>query len=264
MFKIKIISKDEKAILKGLFDEYLTELYKFDKDIKFDRSGKPIYKYFDFYWEDNDRYPIGLYVDGSIAGFMLLREVAKNVLEVAEFCILPKYRKNGYGKRFFNEILEKTNKKVYFFTKKTNIIAKNFWNDVVQEHYFWSGENKKCLTWLVSKTPLITHDLHINEEYFEKIKSGEKIYEGRLFDEKRKKFNEGDIIKFYSGNQYFYALIEERKIFKNFVEMADNVEKGELGFKEKSKNDMIKTYRSFYTIEDELRFGVVIFKVFVL
>ena len=74
----------------------------------------------------------------------------------------------------------------------------------------------------------------------------------------------GDIIKFYSGDKYFYALIIERKLFKNFEEMADSVEKSELGFKNKSKKEMIETYRSFYTLEDELRFGVVIFKVFVL
>lgn len=264
MFEVIVIDRSEKAKLKGLFDEYLRELYKYDKDIKFDDSGKPVYKYFDFYWEDDDRYPIGLYVDGSLAGFMLLREIAQNALEVAEFYIAPQYRGNGYGKRFFNEILGKINKKVHFFTKKTNIIAKSFWNNVVQEHYFWSGENEKCFTWLVSKTPIILHNLNIKEEYFEKIKRREKIYEGRLFDEKRKNFNEGDIIKFTCGEKNFCALIEERKIFKNFKEMADNVEKSELGFKEKSKNEMIETYRSFYTLEDELKYGVVIFKVILL
>ncbi len=264
MFEIKLINKGEKEVFREMFDKYLLELYNYDKHINFDENGKPIYKYFNLYWEEKDRYPIGLYINNQLAGFMLLREKSQNLLEIAEFYIAPQFRKNGNGKSFFNEILATTSKKLYFFTKKTNIIAKKFWDCVVKGQYFWNGEKVEDFAWLVSKSPIISHDLSINEEYFEKIRRGEKIYEGRLLDERRRNFNEGDIIKFISGEKFFYALIEERKLFKNFEEMAETIDKAELGFNEKSKEEMIKTYRSFYTMEDEFKYGVVIFKVFLL
>lgn len=264
MFEIRLIKKEEKELSRKMLEEYLSELYTYDKDIDFDEKGKPIYKYFDFYWTEEGRYPIGLFIDGNVAGFMLLRMKAKNAMEIAEFYIAPNFRKNGNGRVFFNKIMAKINKKLYFFTKKTNIIAKNFWDNAIKEYFFWKGENEECYTWIVCKTPLIQHDLNIREEYFEKIKTGEKLYEGRLFDDKRRNFHEGDIIKFSCGEKSFHALIEERKIFSNFEEMAKNIDKKQLGFKEKTRQAMIETYRSFYSLEDEFKYGVVVFKVFLV
>ncbi len=264
MKEIRLIVREEMSAAKNMFDKYLMELYQYDKDIEFDENGRPVYKYFHRYWEDEDRYPIGIYIDGFLGGFMLLRLACQDVMEVAEFYIAPKYRKNGCGKWFFNEIFAKINKKVRFFTKKANIIAKMFWDNVVKEHYFISEEKHDYYVWLISNSPFVQHNLSIKEEYFEKIRKGEKIYEGRLFDERRKTFKIGDVIKFINGEKSFCALIEDRKVFKNFQEMADNVDKKDLGFKEKTKKEMVETYRSFYALEDELKYGVVIFKLFVL
>ena len=39
------------------------------------------------------------------------------------------------------------------------------------------------------------HEMKLQDQYFDMVKSGAKIYEGRLNDEKRKLINVGDVIK---------------------------------------------------------------------
>lgn len=108
------------------------------------------------------------------------------------------------------------------------------------------------------------HILSLSPIYFELIKSGEKTLEGRLNDEKRKDFNVFDTITFYKlpdKAQTMTAIILDKFIFKNFDEMADSVDKSDLGFKNSTKQEMIDTYRTIYSREDENKYGVVIFKI---
>ena len=60
------------------------------------------------------------------------------------------------------------------------------------------------------------------------------------------------------------AIILDKFIFKDFEEMADNLNKSDLGFASRTKEEMIDTYRTIYKREDENRYGVVIFKIKVL
>ncbi len=43
--------------------------------------------------------------------------------------------------------------------------------------------------------------------------------------------------------------------------MSDSVDKSDLGFKNSTKQEMIDTYRTIYSREDENKYGVVIFKI---
>jgi len=64
------------------------------------------------------------------------------------------------------------------------------------------------------------HVLHVNNPWYEWIKSGKKIYEGRLNSSKIKQYRKGDLIKFYhyvdNSLPAIYILIEDILHFNNF------------------------------------------------
>ncbi len=108
------------------------------------------------------------------------------------------------------------------------------------------------------------HTLNLKPIYFDLIKSGEKVLEGRLNDEKRKLFDVGDGITFYKESERkesLQAIILHKYFFKNFEEMANNLNKKDLGFDKYTKEEMVKTYRMFYNQQDENKYGVVVFKI---
>lgn len=100
--------------------------------------------------------------------------------------------------------------------------------------------------------------LHLNNEPFQSIKSGNKTIEMRLYDEKRKILKKDDIIKFINraDDEVLYARILELHIFKNFEELYYNFDKVCLGYREEeiaSPDDMNK----YYSIEEQEKYGVV-------
>ncbi len=112
-----------------------------------------------------------------------------------------------------------------------------------------------------------THELKLKPIYFDMIKSGEKTLEGRLNDEKRKAFQIGDFITFYKEPEKIEkisSVILDKFLFKTFDEMAQKINKRDLGFESKTKEEIVETYRTFYSQQDELKYGVVVFKVKVL
>ena len=84
MRKIQIVPAKRMEEMRKHFYNYLTELSEFDPKIKFDENGDPIYKWFDYYWTDKDRYPIYLIVDNQVAGLTLVRELENYIYEIAE------------------------------------------------------------------------------------------------------------------------------------------------------------------------------------
>ena len=127
MRKIQIVPMAKKAEMKNLLDEYLTELSWFDPDIKFDDNGIPIYKWFDCYWVDKDRFPFYLIVDGVVAGIAMIRELESMLYDFAEFFVCPEYRKDGNAIWFATEITNLFDGQFVFSTRFTNPRAMRFW-----------------------------------------------------------------------------------------------------------------------------------------
>ncbi|HEY4509707.1 MAG TPA: ASCH domain-containing protein [Candidatus Paceibacterota bacterium] len=97
---------------------------------------------------------------------------------------------------------------------------------------------------------------------FEKIESGQKIIESRLFDEKRRQINVGDRIEFIQTDNsdkkvvtkvtalYRYPLFSD--LFSDFSPKY---------FGGESKEDLLQEIRQFYSLEAESKFGVVGIKI---
>ena len=60
------------------------------------------------------------------------------------------------------------------------------------------------------------------------------------------------------------AKILDKLIFKDFEEMVENLNKEELGFKDKTKREIIETYKRIYKERDMKKYGVVAFRLKVL
>ena len=78
----------------------LIELYAYDFS-EFNRAdvgpdGRyPDYPYFDAIWTEDDRHALLFRVDGSLAGFAIVRTGDPN--DMAEFFVMRKYRRSGVG-----------------------------------------------------------------------------------------------------------------------------------------------------------------------
>ena len=268
MKKIQIVPLSKMEEMRKYFYEYLVELSEFDPDIKFDEKGTPIYNWYECYWKDKKRYPFYLIIDNKIAGLAMIRELDDMFYSIAEFYVCPEFRKNGNAMWFALQLTELFDGQFEFSTRFTNPRAIKFWDKFVKLF-----ENNEYLddeiwrNWIIRKNSFKEHTLNLAPIYFELIKSGEKILEGRLNDEKRKNFNIGDKITFYKEpekTETIKAIILDKYLFNNFDEMADTLDKKLLGFENKSKQEMVDVYRTIYSSEDENNYGVVIFKIMVL
>lgn len=111
----------------------------------------------------------------------------------------------------------------------------------------------------------MTYEMKLKKYYFEKIKSGEKIYEIRLNDEKRKLLKVGDFIIFKNENNLKESV--KTKVcdlihFNNFFEMAKTLSSSQIGFAKKSPNEIVTTYHEFYSLEKEKTYGVLAIKIY--
>lgn len=268
MRKIQIVPLSRMEEMRKYLNEYLLELSEFDPDMKFDEKGVPIYRWFDCYWEDKDRFPFYFIVDNKIAGLAMIRELDNMLYDFAEFYVCPEYRKDGNAIWFATEITNLFEGQFVFSTRFTNPRAIRFWGKFAS--LFDSNEyddDKIWRSWTIRKTNFKSHNLNLNPIYFDLIHSGEKVFEGRLYDEKRKLFNIGDKITFYKEPERIdtmQAIILDKYLFNSFEEMANELDKSKLGFLDKTKEEMINTYRSFYKKEYEDKYGVVVFKIKVI
>ncbi len=111
------------------------------------------------------------------------------------------------------------------------------------------------------------HEMKLRAVYYDKIKSGEKIYEIRLNDEKRRDIDVGDVIVFKKLPELSESLetvVADLIYFKSFKEMIDTLPLEKVGFPSESKTEVEDIYHEFYSVEEENKYGVLAIKVKVI
>lgn len=106
------------------------------------------------------------------------------------------------------------------------------------------------------------HNMNLQNTPFEKIKSGKKTVEMRLYDEKRQWILSGDTIEFTneSNNEKLYCKVCSIYTFKDFKELYKFFDKKVLGYSEEEKashKDMLQYY-SKKDIKENGTVGIVI------
>lgn len=113
----------------------------------------------------------------------------------------------------------------------------------------------------------MVHEMKLKAIYFDKIKSGQKIYEIRLNDEKRQMIDVGDVLIFKKEpdlKETLKTIVKDLVYFKSFNEMVNTLPMDKIGFDNNTKDEIESIYYSFYSVDDELKYGVVAIKVEVI
>ena len=99
--------------------------------------------------------------------------------------------------------------------------------------------------------------IHLDNEWFLKIKNRSKTIELRLYDEKRRKINIGDIIEFENrlDREIIKCRVIDLHIFKNFKELYENIDNTKFGYD--VNNADYKDMEVFYSLEEQEKYGVV-------
>lgn len=100
--------------------------------------------------------------------------------------------------------------------------------------------------------------MKLQDDPFNKIKSGTKTIELRLYDEKRSLVKVGDIINFTNKITGEVISVEVKNLYRydSFKDLYEDFDNVSLGYKEKEKknpNDMLK----YYSLEEQEHYGVI-------
>ena len=105
-------------------------------------------------------------------------------------------------------------------------------------------------------------EMKLQNEPFEKIKNGTKIYELRLKDEKRSKIKKDDFIEFTNilTNEKLLVKVIDIFSFNNFKDLYEVYDKILLGYEQNEKADY-KDMEEYYSKEEQEKYGVVAIEI---
>ncbi|MGN6150134.1 MAG: GNAT family N-acetyltransferase [Rhizomicrobium sp.] len=131
--QIVAVPLSEKADLWAMFQTYAAELAPM-VNLK-PTDGVFPYRYFDDYWQDDQRWPFWAMSNGKRIGFALVRFAPEhNAMQMAEFFILPAHRKDGNGARFANGLLKRFSGPWKIRQIAANTGATAFWRKVAKQY----------------------------------------------------------------------------------------------------------------------------------
>ena len=102
------------------------------------------------------------------------------------------------------------------------------------------------------------HIMHLSEEPFNWIKEGRKVVEVRLYDEKRKRIEIGDVIVFkkLNGDEEIKVKVKGLLRFESFENLFLFIPKKYLAHESLSLSEQIERIRRYYSEEKEKKYGV--------
>lgn len=99
--------------------------------------------------------------------------------------------------------------------------------------------------------------MKLNDSPFERMKTGKKSVELRLYDEKRRLLRVGDCIRFTNAEtgEFLNAKITKLQRFADFFELYRHFDKIAIGYSEEESANPEDMYE-YYTREEIARYGV--------
>ncbi len=130
--------REHMAVMERLFQLYLYDFSQY-ADLEVNDKGLFNYPSLDVYWQEPDRFPYFIEVDGKWAGFILVKKGTaqaedEEVFDVAEFFILRGYRRQGVGTRSAHMIWDRYTGRWVVRVMKVNKPAMQFWEQAVEKY----------------------------------------------------------------------------------------------------------------------------------
>ena len=105
------------------------------------------------------------------------------------------------------------------------------------------------------------HRMHLDPDAFAAVDTGKKTIELRLYDEKRRRVQAGDIIRFESTEDeldVLYAQVEGLRFFASFDELYRSLPLAACGYDlDEAKNASPRDMDRYYSPEEQKKWGVV-------
>lgn len=104
------------------------------------------------------------------------------------------------------------------------------------------------------------HEMKLHPGPFAKIKSGAKTIELRLYDEKRQKIKEGDVIEFTctADGEKIRATVRKLHRFDSFAELYNALPLLQCGYTAEDVDQAQPSdMEAYYTVEEQQKYGVV-------
>ncbi|MGG6240962.1 GNAT family N-acetyltransferase [Nodosilinea sp. AN01ver1] len=96
------------------------------------------YPYLDYYWTEAGRYPFLVRVEGTLAGFVLVRQLELDADEplwqMAEFFVLSKYRRQGIGREVAHRVFDRFEGRWQVTSQEGNLSSQRFWQRVIEDY----------------------------------------------------------------------------------------------------------------------------------
>ncbi|WP_459500166.1 ASCH domain-containing protein [Bacillus sp. C1] len=103
------------------------------------------------------------------------------------------------------------------------------------------------------------YKMGLYNEPFQSIQSGKKVFEVRLYDEKRQKIQKDDEIEFTNliTKETICTKVTELKCYKTFQQMYEEIDKELLDCANWSLEEMLASTYEIYTKEQEQKWGTI-------
>jgi predicted acetyltransferase len=137
LIELHLAEFEEKNILKNLMQFYDYDFSEFTDEDVLDKGHYDEYPYMDQYWEQTNRVPYLIRVEGNLAGFVLVRTIDEahySYYSIAEFFVMKKYRRSGVGKQAAEAIFGKHRGQWEVYQIERNKPAQIFWVKVISEY----------------------------------------------------------------------------------------------------------------------------------
>lgn len=127
--ELEPVAVADKSVLRNLMELYLYDFSEFEqRDV--DEHGIFGYRYLDHYWTDAERHPFFIRVDGRLAGFVLVRELAGDGYSISEFFVMRTYRRCGVGRTAMESLFGRFPGTWSFEVLDSNTGAQPFWREI--------------------------------------------------------------------------------------------------------------------------------------
>lgn len=113
----------------------------------------------------------------------------------------------------------------------------------------------------------VIYEMLIKPEYFCLVATGEKKYEVRTNDTRRKAMKVGDYIKMLKEpekEEFLMLEIVAKLEYPKFTALYDGLPKKDVGFEGRTTESIVQELRRFYTAEQEEAIGTVAIEVSVI
>ncbi len=131
---VEFIPRDQKDLLRNLMQAYRHDLSEFNLDNPDEMGSFGVGSYFEAYWTETSRHAFKILLQGTLAGFALVRELEPGTYSMSEFFILRQHRRSSIGRNVAQHLFSRLPGVWHVAQEEGNLPAQRFWRKVIGEY----------------------------------------------------------------------------------------------------------------------------------